>query len=201
MSPHFLPVDLAHASRLINHGPTVMVSSAHGGQRNLMSAAWSMPVEFSPPRIAIVIDKHTHTHSLIMGSGHFAVLVPGRALAPLVHAVGQTSGRDEDKFAVHGLQSCRGPVLGMPLMTEGVVAWMECRLIPEPHTQAAYDTCFAEVVAAAADARVFVQGRWSFRADNTALHTLHYLGGGQFAAVGDAFDVGAPPDAGPTHAT
>jgi flavin reductase (DIM6/NTAB) family NADH-FMN oxidoreductase RutF len=46
---HFRAVDLSHASRLINHGPTVLVSSAHGGRRNIMAAAWSMPVEFTPP--------------------------------------------------------------------------------------------------------------------------------------------------------
>jgi hypothetical protein len=49
-------VDLAHANRLINHGPTVLVSSQHEGRRNVMAAAWSMPVEFTPPRVAVVID-------------------------------------------------------------------------------------------------------------------------------------------------
>jgi hypothetical protein len=38
---------------------------------------------------------------------------------------------------------------------QGCAAWLECRLIPERHTEDAYDTCFAEVVAAAADARIF----------------------------------------------
>jgi flavin reductase (DIM6/NTAB) family NADH-FMN oxidoreductase RutF len=46
----------AHASRLINHGPTVLVTSAHAGRRNIMAAAWSMPVEFTSPRVAVVID-------------------------------------------------------------------------------------------------------------------------------------------------
>lgn len=40
---------------------------------------------------------------------------------------------------------------------------------------------FGEVVWAAADPRVFDGGRWSFRDDNTELHTLHHLGGGHFA--------------------
>ena len=47
------PVALAHACRLINHGPTVLVSSEHDGRRNVMAAAWSMPVEFTPPRVAV----------------------------------------------------------------------------------------------------------------------------------------------------
>jgi flavin reductase (DIM6/NTAB) family NADH-FMN oxidoreductase RutF len=177
-------VELPHASRLINHGPTVLVGSAHGGQRNLMAAAWSMPVEFTPPRIAIVIDKKTYTKELVSASGVLAISIPGRALLDATYAVGSVSGRDlregVDKFAHFGIATFDGPVLGLPLATDAV-AWMECRLIPERHTEDAYDTCFAEVVWAAADARVFDRGRWSFRDDNTELHTLHHLGGGHFA--------------------
>lgn len=55
------------------------------------------------------------------------------------------------------------------------------RRIAEAHCESAYDTVFGEVVSAQADDRVFAQGRWSFRDDNAALHTLHHLGGGAFA--------------------
>ncbi len=173
-------VDLAHASRLVNHGPTVLVGSAHGGRRNLMAAAWSMPVEFTPPRIAVVIDKSTYTRELVLASGAFSLSVPGRALADLTYTVGSVSGRDGDKFARWGIDRFDGPALGLPLV-EGCVAWLECRRIAEPHSEQAYDTFFGEVVSAQADARVFGDGRWSFRDDNADLHTLHHLGGGVFA--------------------
>lgn len=181
---HHTPVQLPHASRLINHGPTVLVTSAHGARRNVMAAAWSMPVEFTPPRIAIVIDKKTYTRELIAASGAFAICLPGTALAALTFAVGSTSGRDEDKIARHGLQTTPGPVLGMPVIEQGCAAWLECRLIPERHTEDAYDTCFAEVVAAAADARIFVNGRWDYRDDNAALQPIHHLGAGNFVRAG-----------------
>ena len=43
MSPdHCRPVPLSKAYRLLNHGPTVLVSAAHDGQRNIMAAAWAM---------------------------------------------------------------------------------------------------------------------------------------------------------------
>jgi flavin reductase (DIM6/NTAB) family NADH-FMN oxidoreductase RutF len=181
---HFQPVALNHASRLVNHGPTVLVTSAHGGRRNVMAAAWSMPVEFTPPRIAVVIDKKTRTRELVAASGAFGICIPGAALVDLTYAVGSASGRDQDKFARHGIAARGGPVLGMPLLEEGCAAWLECRLIPEPHTEDAYDTCFGEVVAAAADARIFANGHWDFRADNTALQTIHHLGGGLFVRAG-----------------
>ena len=39
-------VDLKHAYRLLNHGPTVLVGSAHEGRSNVMAAAWAMPLDF-----------------------------------------------------------------------------------------------------------------------------------------------------------
>ena len=181
---HFRPVALEHASRLINHGPTVLVTSAHSGRRNVMAAAWSMPVEFTPPRIAVVIDKKTFTREQAMAAGGFALCVPGAVLADATFAVGSVSGREvPDKLARFGLSAQPGPVLGMPVIEVGCCAWMECRLIPERHTEEAYDTCFAEVLAAAADERVFRNGRWSFSDTHPDLHTLHHLGAGAFAVA------------------
>lgn len=180
----FEPVRLEHASRLINHGPTVLVTSAQGERRNVMAAAWSMPVEFTPPRIAVVIDKTTFTRELVAASGGFALCLPGLSLADFTYSVGRHSGREGDKFARYGIPWQPGPVLGMPVIEPGCAAWLECRLIPERHTEEAYDTCFAEVVAAAADPRVFADGRWHFDAHNRALQTIHHLGGGLFVSAG-----------------
>lgn len=180
MANHFQPIPLEHASRLINHGPTVLVTSAHGSRRNVMAAAWSMPVEFVPPRVAVVIDKRTYTRELVAASGAFGVCIPGAGLVDLTYAVGSTSGRDIDKFVRFNVAAKAGEKFRMPLIEAGCVAWLECRLIPEAHTEDAYDTCFGEVVAAAADVRAFADGRWIFDTPNEALHTIHHLGGGNF---------------------
>jgi flavin reductase (DIM6/NTAB) family NADH-FMN oxidoreductase RutF len=184
MTQYFQPVALEHASRLINHGPTVLVTSTDGTRRNVMAAAWSMPVEFTPPRIAVVIDKHTFTRQLLIASGAFGICIPGKALADLTYTVGSESGRDSDKFARHGIAAKPGPVLGVPLIERGCAAWLECRLIREQHTEDAYDTCFGEVVAAAADERIFTNGHWLFCDDNVDLQTIHHLGGGNFVHAG-----------------
>jgi flavin reductase (DIM6/NTAB) family NADH-FMN oxidoreductase RutF len=178
-------VPLEHASRLINHGPTVLVTTAAGSTRNVMAAAWSMPVEFTPPRVAVVIDKKTHTWELVHATGAFALCIPGRALADLTWTVGNVSGRDGDKFERYGITAGRSPNLRVPVIETGCCAWLECRRIPEPHSEQAYDTCFAEVLAAAADARIFDEGRWDLRDDNRDLHTLHHSGAGQFAVAGE----------------
>lgn len=40
------PVELHKAYRLINHGPTVMVSAEFDGVRDVMSASWVCPLDY-----------------------------------------------------------------------------------------------------------------------------------------------------------
>lgn len=101
----FRHVELQYASRLLNHGPTILITSydAPSDRRNVMAAAWSMPVEFAPPRVAIVVDKSTWTREIIERNGTFGIVVPGVAAASWTYAVGSVSGRDEDKFNAWGI--------------------------------------------------------------------------------------------------
>jgi flavin reductase (DIM6/NTAB) family NADH-FMN oxidoreductase RutF len=193
-------VEAAHASRLLNHGPTVLVSTLADGRRNLMAAAWSMPVEFTPPRIAVVIDKTTYTREQVMRTGMLALNIPCRSLADLTYTVGSVSGRAEpmpsdDKFDRYGIASFAGPTLGLPLV-EGCVGWLECRVIAEPHTEQAYDTFFVEAVSALSDTRVFANGRWSLDGRHPQLHTLHHLGAGLFAVAAETVQAELLPGTG-----
>ena len=190
---HWKPVPLEQASRLLNHGPTVLVTSASGGRRNIMAAAWSMPVEFVPPRVSVVIDKKTFTKELVASGGVFGLCIPGAVLIDLTYAVGSVSGREVDKFRRYGIEARPGPVLGVPVLEAGCSAWMECRLIPEAHTEDAYDTCFAEVLSAAADSRIFQGGHWKWREDNRDLHTIHHLGAGLFVRAAEPIRARALP--------
>ena len=187
---HRQDVPLAQASRLLNHGPTVLVSAAHGAARNLMAAAWAMPLDFDPPKVAVVIDRHTCTRRLVEASGHFALQVPGAAQADLTVTVGNSSGQalldaGSDKFAAQGIAHFAAQRIAAPLI-EGCLAWLECRVIAWPEISAAHDLFLAEVLAAQADARVFHGGRWHFDGAPPALRSLHHLGGGQFVLPGDS---------------
>ena len=75
-SPHFLPVPLDKAYRLLNHGPTVLVSAEHAGQHNVMAAAWCCALDFAPPKLTVVLDKATRTRELLEDSGRFVIQVP-----------------------------------------------------------------------------------------------------------------------------
>jgi len=43
---HCVSVSLDHTVRLMNHGPTVLVSATHGGTDNVMAAAWACVLDF-----------------------------------------------------------------------------------------------------------------------------------------------------------
>lgn len=176
-------MDLARSYLLLNHGPVTLVTSAHGGRRNIMAAAWAMPIDFDPPKVALVVDKATLTRELIDASGAFVLNIPVVAQADLVFALGNMSGRSTDKFAAHGLGTTPATRVEAPLL-DGCAAWLECRVIAEPHNQQAHDLFIAAVVAAHADRRFFSSNRWHF--PDAAGHTLHYSAGGHFFATGTA---------------
>jgi len=179
------PVPPAHAYRLLNHGPVTLVSSAHQGRRNVMAAAWAMPLDFNPPKVAVVIDKSTFTRELVAASAEFALNLPTVEMARETHAAGSMSGRDGDKFDLLGLATFAATRIAVPLIA-GCVAWLECRVIPEAPIADRHDLFLAEVVAASADSRAFRDGRWHF--DDENLRTLHHVAGGHFFSTGRSID-------------
>ncbi|MEK8031430.1 flavin reductase family protein [Ideonella sp. DXS29W] len=180
------PVDLPKAYRLLNHGPTVLVSAQHDGRQNVMAAAWAMPLDFEPPKVAVVLDKATYTRELVEASNHFALSVPCQAQARIVNAVGTHSGRDQDKFAAYGLHTLDEPAAHSPLVS-GCVAWLDCERLPQPEQEGRFDLFLGQVTGAWALSRVFSSGRWHFEGHDH-LRTLHHIAGGQFFAIGQPVD-------------
>jgi len=186
MNPHIQAVALEKAYRLLNHGPTVLVSSHHGGVDNVMAAAWACALDFAPPKLTVVLDKQTATRGLIEASGRFVVQVPTVALLELTNRVGNRSLADDpSKLTEAGVGLLRLAGDALPFV-EGCSAWLECRLIPEPHNQAAYDLFIGEVVGAWADDRVFRDGHWHFEEAGPEWRSIHHVAGGHFYAIGEA---------------
>lgn len=177
-----VPVPLAHASRLLNHGPVTLVGTAYGERRNVMAAAWVMPIDFTPPKFAAVIAADTLTRELLLASGECTLMAPTEAQMVATYAVGTHSGRDGDKFARFELQAARGSVVTAPLV-DGCACWLECRRIAEPHVEAAYDLFVLECVAAWADDTLWRDGEWQFVAGGP--RTIHHGKGGAFFTTGE----------------
>lgn len=184
---HFTPVALEKSYRLMNHGPTVLVSAALGAEVNVMAAAWACVLDFGQsPKVTVVLDKSTRTRELVEHSGHFALQLPTQTMATLTKGVGSDSAKDvPDKLAKHGVTTFTAPGTDIPLV-HGCVGWLACRLIPEPHNQQTYDLFIGEVLGAWADNRVFRDGHWHFDDAPDALRTIHHVAGGEFLVTGRA---------------
>jgi len=180
-------VDLARCTRLLNHGPVTIITSQHDGRTNVMAASWAMPLDFSPPKIAVVIDNNTLTRRLVEASGVFGLQLPGVAFARETLAVGTSNGVDLDKFAAFRLETFRAEKIDVPMLA-ACTAWLECKVIPDDSQR--HDLILAEVVAASADRRVYSDNRWHFE-DAPDLRTCHYVAGGTFFATGEPFEVQA----------
>jgi len=186
MSEHIQAVPLEKAYRLLTHGPTVLVSARHAGIDNVMAAAWACALDFAPPKLTVVLDKSTRTRELIEASGQFVIQVPTAQLLQLTHEVGTRSRAIEaDKLAASGVELLRLGASGMPYVA-GCSAWLECRLLPEPHNQQVYDLFIGEVTAAWADDRAFRNGHWEFERAGPEWRSIHHVAGGHFYAIGEA---------------
>ncbi len=168
--------------KLINHGPTTLITAAHGGKTNVMAAAWVMALDINPPKVAAVIAEGTYTRELIDVSGEFVVSLPTRAMVDQTWAVGSCTGREVDKWKAFGLKASPATKVGAPFV-EGCAAWLECKVVSEPHNQQAYDLFVAEVVAAWADDRSWKHGSWDFPDDDA--RTVHHLAKGDFLVSGE----------------
>ncbi len=180
-----VPVELPKAYKLVNHGPTTLVTSSAGGRANVMAAAWVMAIDFDPPTVAAVIDGGTFTRTLIDASGEFGLSLPVGAQADLTWTVGKTSGRDLDKFAAFGIATEPASTIAAPLIA-GCAGWLECRVLPDAALAHDHDLFLAEVVAAWADDALFVGNEWRFPSPDRA--TIHHLSKGTFFATGPRID-------------
>jgi flavin reductase (DIM6/NTAB) family NADH-FMN oxidoreductase RutF len=180
-----VPVELRRALRLINHGPTTLISSAAGDEKNLMAAAWVMPLDLDPPKLAIVIDGKTQTRALIEASQELVVNLPTRAMADLTYAAGSVSGKTVDKLDHYGVTTSPASQVGAPLI-DGCAGWLECRVLPEPEFESRHDLFVVEVVAAWVDGDLWANDMWSFPDDQR--RTIHHVARGLFFATGDRID-------------
>ncbi|RTZ48304.1 flavin reductase [Candidimonas sp. SYP-B2681] len=75
----------------MNHGPTILVSARHGGVQNVMAADWACALDFSPPKLTVVLDKAAQTCGPVEQTGTFVLQVPTVAQLTLTHQAGTRS--------------------------------------------------------------------------------------------------------------
>jgi flavin reductase (DIM6/NTAB) family NADH-FMN oxidoreductase RutF len=183
-------VPLKDAYRLLNHGPVTLVStsSVDGKNANVMAAAWAMPIDFEPPKVAVVVAAGTFTRELLDRNQELVLSVPTLAMIDDVYLVGTKSGREIDKWT----RVEKEPATKVkPPLIKGCVAWLECVAYPEPEMREKYDLVIAEVVAAWADDTVYRDREWRF-ADKDPKRTIHHVARGTFFATGERVEARKP---------
>lgn len=168
--PSFRPFPLDRVYELIEPGPVVLLVTARGGNPNIMAMSWHMMLEFEPPLVACICSSANYSFEALRKTGECVIAIPARKLAPKVVKVGNTSGRDLDKFAAFGLSTTPATQVAVPLVQE-CFANLECRLF-DKHMVERYNMSILEVVAAWVDPR------------QKTPKTIHHRGYGTFAVDG-----------------
>ena len=162
------PVDKIR--RFVEPGPIVLVSCAWKDGTNIMTMGWHMVMGFEPSLIGCYIWSDNHSFDMIRKSKACVINIPTDDLATKVVGIGNTSGRDIDKFTKFRLTAVPGTKVEAPLVEE-CYANFECKLVDSSLIKT-YSLFVLEVV----KAHVAASPKYP--------RTLHYRGDGVFMISG-----------------
>jgi flavin reductase (DIM6/NTAB) family NADH-FMN oxidoreductase RutF len=163
------PVDKAR--RFLKPGPVVLASSAHKGERDIMTMGWHMVMMDEPSLVGCFIWDQNYSHELVRRSKECVINVPEVELAETVVGIGNYHGPEPDKFEKFGLTAEKGAEVGAPLIAE-CFANFECKLVDASLIKK-YSLFVCEVV------KAYVATSPKFPT------TIHYRGEGLFMIAGE----------------
>ena len=94
------PIDLDRAYRLLNIGATTLVSAAHEGDADIMTAAWATALDLTPCKATVVIDKSHYTRKLMDQSEYFALGVASAGILPELLSLGSVSKNADPELSL-----------------------------------------------------------------------------------------------------
>lgn len=118
---------LSRVYQLLEPGPVVLLTTARRGRSNVMTMSWHMMVEFEPPLVACVVSGANHSFAALRATKECVIAIPARRLASQVVKVGNSSGRDIDKFEAFNLTAKPAEHVAPPLVVE-CFANLECKV-------------------------------------------------------------------------
>jgi flavin reductase (DIM6/NTAB) family NADH-FMN oxidoreductase RutF len=161
---------LSKVYQLLEPGPVVLLTTAAKGRANVMTMSWHMMIEFEPPLVACVVSGGDYSFTALRATGECVIALPARKLASKVVKVGNSSGRDIDKFTAFGLTPLPAESVAPPLIVE-CFANLECKVVDKGMVNR-YNLFILEVVKA-----------WIDPAQKNP-KTIHHQGYGRFAVDG-----------------
>ncbi len=118
---------LSKVYQLLEPGPVVLLTTARRGHANVMTMSWHMMVDFEPPLVGCVVSENNYSFAALRQTRECVIAIPTAALADKVVKVGNSSGRDLDKFAAFGLTPKPAARVAAPLVAE-CFANLECQV-------------------------------------------------------------------------
>jgi flavin reductase (DIM6/NTAB) family NADH-FMN oxidoreductase RutF len=161
---------VSNVRRFLEPGPIVLVSSSHKSETNIMTMGWHMIMEFQPSLIGCYIWTQNHSFEMIRKSKQCVINIPTEDIATKVVKIGNSSGRDIDKFAEFGLTAKPATDVAAPLIDE-CYANFGCRLVDSSLIRKYSLFVFEVVKAHVATAPKYPK-------------TIHYRGDGEFMISG-----------------
>lgn len=119
---------LSKVYQLLEPGPVVLLTTSHKGRHNVMTMSWHMMVEFEPPLVACVVSEANHSFTALKRTKECVIAIPAVKLARKVVQIGNSSGRDLDKFDAYSLTALPAKSVSAPLISE-CFANLECKVV------------------------------------------------------------------------
>ena len=161
---------LSKVYQLLEPGPVILLTTARRGRANVMTMSWHMMVEFEPPLVACVVSGNDYSFDALRATRECVIAIPAVKLARKVVEVGNSSGRDLDKFEASGLTPLPARRVKAPLIAE-CFANLECK-VADASLVNKYNLFILEVLKA-----------WRDPAQKNP-KTIHHQGYGKFVVDG-----------------
>lgn len=133
--------------------------------------SWHTMLEFEPPLVGCVVSSGDYTFHILNETRECVIAIPTAELSEKVVKVGNTSGRDMDKFKTFSIGTARASLVKAPLLPD-CYANLECKVIDISLVDK-YNFFVLEVVKAWITPGVKYP------------KTIHHLGKGYFMVAGD----------------
>lgn len=164
-------LSLSRVYGLLEPGPVVLLTTAHKGKANVMTMSWLTMMEFEPPLIGCIVSGNNFSFEALQATRQCVINIPTVEIAEKVVDVGNSSGRNINKFESFGLTPRPSSLVTPPLIAE-CYAHLECQVI-DTQLVNRYNFFVLEVVKA-----------WLDHA-NKEPRTLHHRGNGYFMVAGE----------------
>lgn len=162
---------LAKVYETIEPGPVVLLATAESGRANVMTMSWHMMVDFEPPLIACIVSEGDYSFAALCATRECVIAIPAVEIAETVVKIGNSSGRDIDKFAAFDLTKIKAKRVSAPLVGECFVN-LECK-VKDTTLVDKYGLFILEVVKAWQDPK------------QRHARTIHHQGCGTFVVDGE----------------